>query len=508
VIDRGRDELWSKVLQGQGLREIRLPLGRGVAGWVVAQRRLANIRDAYADDRFVSTFDKTSGFRTRAILCAPVLDRSGAAMGALQALNRLDGEPFDATDEAVLAAIAAQVSVALENARLLAAERRKNRELDLLYSLEGELASLRDPEAVILTVLTRAKEVSAAEGGALLVFEDDAAELFFHPTRAAPAPLSRTRVPLPPAIAGHAAEGSKTPQSRSAASPVAHQVRAQHGFQIQTACSAPVVCDGRLLGLLELYNPGSNGFHEDDWRLLALLGAQAGRALDRTRELTERERNERLRLLGQQLAGLMHDLRGPLSLILGNAELLAAEDDPTERNLESDTIVRQVDAVVQMMDEVLAYLRGESRVLTSRLLTDRFLAEVGEALQRDLTAHGIALRIDPGDLRYLRADEPKLRRALLNLGRNAVDAMPGGGTLTIAAKAQGSRALVSVSDSGEGIPEEIQPRVFETFFTHGKKGGTGLGLAFVRQVVEAHGGSVALTSAPGHGTTFTLDFPQ
>src|SRR5437868_2859878 len=106
LVDRRRGEIWSKVLQGDGLREIRLPLGEGVAGEVVASGEAANIPDAYADPRFKAEFDKASGFRTRSILCAPVTGKAGEVLGAVQALNRLDGAPFDAEDEQALTAVA------------------------------------------------------------------------------------------------------------------------------------------------------------------------------------------------------------------------------------------------------------------------------------------------------------------------------------------------------------------------------------------------------------------
>ena len=95
LVDRRRNEIWSKVLQGDGLREIRLPLGQGVAGDVVATGEPANIADAYQDPRFHPEFDRLSGFRTRTILCAPVWGKHSEVLGAVQVLNREDGKPFD-----------------------------------------------------------------------------------------------------------------------------------------------------------------------------------------------------------------------------------------------------------------------------------------------------------------------------------------------------------------------------------------------------------------------------
>ncbi|MBM4396804.1 MAG: hypothetical protein FJ087_14070 [Deltaproteobacteria bacterium] len=101
------------------------------------------------------------------------------------------------------------------------------------------------------------------------------------------------------------------------------------------------------------------------------------------------------------------------------------------------------------------------------------------------------------------ADEAQLRQALLNIIRNAVEAMPGGGRLSIDLAVKDGRAVVSVSDTGCGIPEGFRERLFEPFATT-KPRGTGLGLAFVQQVMHESGGSVAIESAPGKGTTVRL----
>jgi signal transduction histidine kinase len=107
-----------------------------------------------------------------------------------------------------------------------------------------------------------------------------------------------------------------------------------------------------------------------------------------------------------------------------------------------------------------------------------------------------------------RFDEARLARALHNLARNAVEAMAGrGGRLTISAKMAGSDLVIRVSDTGPGIPKEVEGRLFQSFVTAGKKGGTGLGLAIVKKIAEEHGGSISVSSTD-RGATFELVLPQ
>src|SRR5687768_4009665 len=117
ILDRERDELWSKVAQGSK-NEIRLPLGSGIAGQVAQTGALINIPDAYADERFNRSFDVSSGYHTRSILAVPMHDADGEVTGVLQALNKLSSLAFDAEDEELLLALGSQASGAIENALL------------------------------------------------------------------------------------------------------------------------------------------------------------------------------------------------------------------------------------------------------------------------------------------------------------------------------------------------------------------------------------------------------
>ncbi|MFL5350681.1 MAG: GAF and HD-GYP domain-containing protein [Hyalangium sp.] len=117
ILDRERNELWSKVAQGSK-NEIRLPVGSGIAGQVAQTGAPINIPDAYADDRFNRSFDISSGYRTHTILCVPMRDANGDVTGVIQALNKRGGRIFDAEDEELLLALGAQAAGAIENALL------------------------------------------------------------------------------------------------------------------------------------------------------------------------------------------------------------------------------------------------------------------------------------------------------------------------------------------------------------------------------------------------------
>lgn len=119
IYDPEKHELWTKIAQGMNVKEIRLPIGHGIAGTVAESKVLENIPDVYDDKRFDRTFDEKSNYRTKSMLCVPMLDLKSDLIGIIQVMNKHDGEPFTKGDEQVLQAMAGQAAVALQRAQLL-----------------------------------------------------------------------------------------------------------------------------------------------------------------------------------------------------------------------------------------------------------------------------------------------------------------------------------------------------------------------------------------------------
>jgi len=254
--------------------------------------------------------------------------------------------------------------------------------------------------------------------------------------------------------------------------------------------------------------------------------------------------SERLAAIGQMSAKVSHEVRNPLSSISLNAELLEDEIQalPEDRRAEAAGLVgairSQVDVLSAVTEEYLRFARLPKPRFEMAVLAP-VIEDLSGFIREELRARGIDLVVSVSDgLLAVRLDPGQIRQALLNLIRNAADAMPGGGTITlrvrrvIAHRTQdaGSRTQqargptddksapaacllppadwleIAVADTGMGIPQGNLDRIFEPFFTT-KEGGTGLGLAIARQIVVDHGGSLICESSPGVGTTFRLMLP-
>lgn len=218
---------------------------------------------------------------------------------------------------------------------------------------------------------------------------------------------------------------------------------------------------------------------------------------------------EQLASVGQTAANVAHQVGTPLNLISGYVQLLKEDigaDSPHAGRLA--IIEEQIGKVTTTVRSLLDRSRQIAR--KTRTSAAGLVTRVCEVMRPNLEAAGIALEVDTsgGDTPVL-VDATNFELALLNLMTNAVDAMPKGGTLRVEVATRGGHVRVTVGDTGHGIPADLMPRIFEPWVSTKKPGrGTGLGLAIARDVVAAHGGSIAVSSTVGQGTTFTIDLPS
>ncbi|HZJ55023.1 MAG TPA: ATP-binding protein [Myxococcaceae bacterium] len=255
--------------------------------------------------------------------------------------------------------------------------------------------------------------------------------------------------------------------------------------------------------------------------------SQLGREFDAmTRALEEREqalarqqqallRAERLAAVGRVSAQVAHEVRNPLSSIGLNVEMLQdaldharfgtpAEAEEVKALLQA--VTREVDRLTETTERYLRMARSPAPALVAEDV-NRIVDGVLDFAAGELGRAGIRVerRLDPGLPRAL-VDEGQLRQVLLNLVRNAREAMEGGGTLRLFTSAEDGAVHVRVEDTGHGIPEEARPHLFDPLFTT-KRHGTGLGLALSRQILEAHGGALGCERTGPSGTVFHLRVP-
>jgi len=221
----------------------------------------------------------------------------------------------------------------------------------------------------------------------------------------------------------------------------------------------------------------------------------------------EIERSERLASLGRLAAGVAHEIRNPLSSIKGFATYFGEryKGIPEDRKT-AEIMVQEVERLNRVITQLLEFARPMT-VQKKRLHPEPVIQHSLKTIEREAEASNVRIESKIGsEILQVPMDADRITQVLLNLYLNAIEAMDGGGTLTVTAAHESKGLRISVADTGKGIQGEDIHHVFDPYFTT-KPSGTGLGLAIVHRIIESHGGEVKIESEPGRGTTVTIILP-
>ncbi len=227
-------------------------------------------------------------------------------------------------------------------------------------------------------------------------------------------------------------------------------------------------------------------------------------------DLNDRKRTERLTIIGETAGMVGHDLRNPLQSTIGEVYLAKEElkklpESEQKTNLQESISIIEEQALY--MDKIVSDLQTFVKTIEVHKETFRLKQQVTSVLSQVDIPNNIQTTVHIDDQLTVNADQHLLRRVIINLVTNAIQAMPEGGKLSIEAKTiENGRVKVMVEDTGVGIPVEIREKVFQPLFTT-KSRGQGFGLAVCKRVIEAHGGDIVFESQKGKGTKFIITLP-
>lgn len=458
LLDEKTGELYFDVALGLGVEtsRVRLKLGQGIAGTVAKTGLPEVINDVRSDPRWSPDMDKNSGFTTRSILAVPMTVK-GKLLGVVEAINKNSGGFTDADFEA-LEALASQAAVAIDNARLF--------------------SSLQEEKLKLATVFTETADgVILADREGRVILANAAARRF-----------------LPGKEEGTLAQVLEGLSMSPSLSEIVGGERPSTEFVAARQEPKPLVLAGRLRRL-------ANGwlcvFHDD----------------------TDNWQKEKLKR--SFLSLISHKLKTPLTSINGFAEILKGELDETPSTPSAKkavaTIATQGAKLADLVDKLLRYAHLENPEMELQLSTcslDQVVNEALESLKPWLAERHTTVELDAKPGARVIADRGQLVEVVRNLVENAAKFDPKPEKrVGVRVDMDDSSAMLAVADTGRGIPPEDQEKVFsqfhqiETFFT-GQMDGWGLGLPYVKKVVESHGGKIDLVSRLDHGTTITCRFPR
>jgi len=529
LMDKAAGEIYSAVALGLSDKTIRLKLQQGVTGMVAGTGKSILITDAYADPRFYRGVDELTGYHTQQILCVPIKNRRGEILGVLELLNKRTGD-FTPEDEEVLSLLAAQIGIAMANAQLYDGLRTSLDRLSRLMKIGAAISSELDLDALLRTISQTTSHLLQAERSTVFVVDSVKNELW---SRVAEGLGNKEiRIPLSAGIAGLVATtGNPVRISDAYRDPRFNpEVDKKTGYQTRSILCVPMRNRrGQVIGVFQVLNKRDAEFTALDEQLLASLSSQAAVAVENAKLYEEVQRTlTQLQALDRMktdfLNAISHELRTPLAPILGYTEILLGGGMGT---LPANA-VRGVQAIadsgkrlLNLIESLLAFIRlDQGAMALKREPTDvsALLLSVADAFHARAAERKLTLQVATSDgLPPVSADPQELTMALNHLLDNAIKFTPAGGAITAGARqATGEDGQpgveITVEDTGVGIPTEQHEKIFERFYQADSSltrqyGGVGIGLAVVKQTIEAHGSHVTVESEPGKGSTFRFTLP-
>ncbi len=511
-------------------------IGRpSIQGRALSDRSVIHVTDISVDPELKGsrTAQRT---HTRTALAVPML-REGVPLGAI-VLGRYEVRPFSQREIELVTTFADQAVIAIENVRLFKElDERTNEltrsvgELKALGEVGQAVSSTLDLETVLTSIVSHAVQLSGTDGGAIYEYDEPSEEFLLRATDHMEEELINALRANPPrlgdGVVGRAAASREPVQvpnilEERAYAPRIRQMLERFGFRASLA--VPLLREDRIIGGLVVRRKSTGEFRPEVIELLKTFATQSVLAIQNARLFREIEDKSRQieaanRHKSEFLANMSHELRTPLNAIIGFSEVLQERyfGELNEKQAEyTDDILTSGRHLLSLINEILDLSKVEAGRMELELATFDIPLAIDNArtfVRERATTHGITLDVTIDErLGDFVGDERKIKQILLNLLSNAVKFTPEGGRITINARPINGSVEISVTDTGIGIAEEDQPKVFEEFRQVGsdnakKIEGTGLGLTLAKKFVELHGGKIWVESEVGKGSTFTFTLP-
>ena len=382
---------------------------------------------------------------------------------------------------------------------------RFRRVLELSHVLNSTL----DLPSLLDLIIRAARELTETEASSILLTDSKTGELFFEAATGTKSEEVKHVIVPPQSLAGWVAREAKVQVIDDVSrdprhSPVSDE---QSGFRTRALIAVPLQVKGHIIGVLEVLNRIDNTpFNDEDVDVLTSLAAQAAVAIE----------NARLFQQSDLISEMVHELRTPLTSVVAYSELLMRADiKPDQQRAFVETILQESTRLTTMINDFLDLARlqsGRARITHEAVDISALMRDCISVMMPQAQKKNIALRFDAmAEAPLVSGDRGRLKQVLMNLLSNAVKYTADDGRVNTTVRQVNSDVQVSIQDTGRGIPERDLPHIFDKFYrvpdSEGWATGTGLGLSITKEIVEAHGGQIAIESQVGVGTTFRLTLP-
>lgn len=501
-----------------GFEELKLPVGEGITGWVARHGRPARVGDVRSDPRYVELRPEV-----RSELAVPL-----NVLGEVRGVINVDSDrenAFGESDQELLEELATHAAKVIHNTWLYEQIRIKARMFEALVRIGQVISSTLNLDDALQVIAREASTLMNARMCSLLLLDDTGEWLDLRASSGAgPDYLNKPRLSVEESLVGVVIRRRKALQVEDVQTSSRYQnVEVARREGLVSLVSLPLMFAGQAIGALNVYKGERYAFSNEEMRILNALSELSAIAIEKAR-LYERivdveeqlRQNEKLSALGLLAAEVAHEIRNPLTvmkMLFHSLDLQFPAGDP--RGKDAEIVREKMDHLNKIVEQILDFARTTEPELRA-VDVNQLVSDLALLVRHKLTNQNIRFvqKLAP-DLPEISADAAQLEQAFLNLALNAVEAMSGGGTLTITTRAlrlprtadAPTHLQIEFKDTGAGMTPEVQTRVLSSLLSTTKQKGTGLGLAIVRRVVEAHRGKLKIRSAPEKGTTISITLP-
>jgi GAF domain-containing protein len=546
--------------------ELRLPLEGSIAGWVFKNNKPARVNDVSKDPRYYPEMTRKSGFQIRKVLQVPLNTRE-KPVGVLMVMNKIGGD-FSEQDEALAMSMAGSIALAIENAQVYEKLKKSRDDLEMIYRSSMALATTMDLDHLLSVVVSELRSALDTEAAGVLLYDEHLHDLYWREVQDDQGLISaRTadlRLPLDGSISGQVFQtGEPALLNKPASNPQFFKpFETRTGFDIRNEIIVPLHTREKTLGVLVVINKRDGQFSEDDVHILSSLAGVVALSVENATFFEElmksyRELEELNRAKTKVLNHLSHELRTPLAIIRGTIATMhkkLTESGVKDFDRAMERMNRHVLSLNRLENQVESIIRTgyswEKRMITGFLQAALDLMEVqteytpeirrATSLLHKWLEKTFPTRRDElerikirsfGDMviEYIRSKMKQEKRKLTldfdlqeaellipnqvlvaimeGLVRNAIEATPDHGTVSVTGRVKGGRYIFTVKDTGIGIPDDAKEFIFEGFYPVQETedyasrrpysfnaGGKGMDLLRIRMFSELYGFKVSFTS--------------
>jgi signal transduction histidine kinase len=496
-------------------KSLKLQLGLGVTGWVAYTKKPMLVNDVRRDSHYISVKPDI-----RSELAVPMFLKN-EVIGVINVDSTRRGA-FTNDDEDLLIAVAEQSAQVIETARLYEQHKRHAEQMGALFALSQELTTPLPMERVFPLVTRGGLDLLNADVCLVLETEEEDRNALI--VRAI-----GVRGGDGPSLPAEMDTILQRPAFLRARKPTAIEDLSRHRFtwdetlpilqRANSMLAVPLTFEEGIEGVLAVFHFERRGYNQSAMTLLELLANQAAIAIENARRrdsLEAMEENlhsvEKFSLLGTLAAEIAHEIRNPVTIINLLLDSISGEMGENEIVRNDLEIVRgKLDRIERIVDQTLSMARNREPELTP-MSVNPVIIDVLNFMNYKFVKSRIEIRSSFDESLPMAAiDRGQLQQVLLNIMLNAIDAMTGGGRLTISTHlspegSSGGDVTITIQDNGSGIDKNALQAIFEPFYTT-RANGTGLGLFICRKLINAMGGEIRVKSRIGKGSTFTITLP-